>query len=106
LPTESDFTIISGGSLTVAPGQVGNIRIRFIPPAEGSYSTTLTVDTLDGSTPAQVTLNGEGIALEVPGCVGDPNGPGGLNFQLILSITLGLIVLSLTLSRTANNQGP
>jgi len=93
------FALSTLPTLSIAPGVQVNSRVRFVPLAEEAYTGQLTIDTQDGAEPVQVALSGEGFTLGAGGCFGDPSGPGGLDLELILLVGIGLLVITLSISR-------
>jgi probable HAF family extracellular repeat protein len=57
-----DFTAADIGGFTLAPGQSGNLKIRFAPRASGSRNAVLTLTTDAEGSPQTLAMAGTGIA--------------------------------------------
>jgi hypothetical protein len=60
----SSFSIVSGGTLNLGPGQSQNVTIRFTPTQAGTEAASASVNSNCGS--ASVILSGTGIAAPEP----------------------------------------
>ncbi len=64
------FTVVSGGSYSLAPGTATNVVIRFLPASNLSYSTSLLFVSSGGS--ATSTVTGTGGSMPVASFSGTP----------------------------------
>jgi hypothetical protein len=96
---DATFSLATLSSLTIAPGVRVNSRVHFVPPAVDAYEGTLYLDTRDGVPLTEVALRGEGLVLATGGCFANPEGPGGIDLELILLVVLGLAVVTISIGR-------